>query len=77
MIDHCIAVFQKKAEFKALVTYLTDGIMAIAHNTAGLRDGGQEMRTRWAELNAPKEEEPNGDEIVADILKRANLRMKE
>lgn len=68
--------------------YLTDGIQAIAQNTAtyllpGVGEPikyGMFLTSRWYEMLHPetakaKEPEKSGDEIAADIIKRAGLKV--
>lgn len=56
---------------------MTDALQAIAQNTAGC--GRQVLNSRYAELAGivPRPEDVDGDEIVADLIKRAGLRVKE
>ena len=65
--------------------YLTDGIKAISENTATyLLPGVEEplhygvvLPLRWYEILHPKPAEPekSGDEIAADVIKRAGLKV--
>ena len=65
--------------------YLTDGVQAIAKNAAtyllpGIEDPlhyGVVLPLRWYEILHPKpaEQEKSGDEIAADVIKRAGLKV--
>ena len=78
MIEHCVSVFKKEEEEKLYKAYLTDVLMAIAHNTGAMVETGQVMTERYAELAKWVEVDTrSGDEIAADIIKRAGLKVKE
>lgn len=58
--------------------YVTESLMALANNTAVLPKEGQVMTRRFVEIAGwVKEDERTGDEIAADIIKRAGLRFKD
>ena len=79
VVEHCIAVFRKKAQEKIYRAYITDALKAISQNTAAFNGQGLAMSGRFAELAGyiPKADEMTGDEIVADIIARAGLRTTE
>lgn len=73
VIDHCIAVFQKKQEERAFRTYLTDALRLVTENTAKNVGGGY-LVNRYDELIHPKKEDPrSAEEIAADIIKKIGL----
>lgn len=76
-----MAVFRKEIEDLKFKSYIADGIKAIAENTAKAIPEGTIMKSRYIDMidiiNARKEPEKTGNEIVADIIKRAGLRIKD
>lgn len=81
MVEHCMAVFKKEIEELKFRSYIADGIKAIAANTARAVPEGTIMRSRYIDMvdfiSARREPEKTGDEIVAEIIQRAGLRIKE
>lgn len=56
--------------------YVTDALRQITENTARF-GGGKYMKVRYYDSVNPREEpEKSGDEIAADIIQRAGLKMK-
>lgn len=75
MIDYCVAAFAKDEEERVYRAYLTDALQAISHNTAGMAAEGHVMTRRFAELvNWVEEDTRTGDEVAADVIKRAGLK---
>lgn len=59
------------------MSYLTDAAMTISENLAALLPEGKVMTRRFTELAGWIEtDDRTGDEIAADIIKRAGLRVK-
>ena len=58
--------------------YITEALMAISNNTAPLAKEGQVMSRRFVELVGwVTPDERTGDEIAADIIRRAELRTQD
>ena len=77
MVDHCVSAFRKKQEENLFKSYTADALRAIAHNTAAIPKEGRVIPKRFSELAGWVEEDTRtGDEIAADIIKRAGLRFK-
>lgn len=72
MIEHCITVFQKRAEEKMYRMYVTDALKAITENTAR-RETTTILSKRFVELISETEPEKTGDEIAEEVIKRAGL----
>lgn len=77
VIDHCIAVFQKKNEEKLFKAYVAESLRTIAAMTG--RSAGMKVEMAdYRELAGwTKTDDRTGDEIAADIIKRAGLRMSD
>lgn len=77
VVEHCVSAFRKKQEENLFKSYAADALRAIAYNTAVLPKEGRIITKRFAELAEWVEEDTrSGDEIAADIIKRAGLRFK-
>lgn len=73
MIDHVLALLRQETKELRYRVYLTDALRVIGENTAKYVQG-QYIATRWADtLREKKEEEQSGDEIAADVIRRAGL----
>ena len=55
--------------------YITDALQAITGNTA-MYAGGQAIQERYYDIINKKQDKRSGDEIAADIIKRAGLTIK-
>ena len=56
--------------------YVTDALRVVAENTARFASGNY-IKARYADMIEPKKQDNRtGDEIVADIIKRAGLVVK-
>lgn len=78
VIDYCIACFQKRAEEKLFMTYVAESLKIIAE-MSGLGVNTKVTMKDFRELAGwmdKKHDDRNGDEIAADIIKRAGLRFK-
>lgn len=68
IIDHCHTYCKHRIENEALRTYITDGLKAIAHNTASLRKDSMTLQMRFDELinRSPiqEEETQSAEEII-------------
>ena len=76
MKDFCISLFQKEQEDKAVKIYYAECLRIITENTAKM-GGGSYITAKLADIIDPKKVDARtGDEIVADIIKRAGLVVK-
>ena len=83
VIDHCIAVFskeqeeaKKQEEEKRYRYYLTDCLKLITENTAKYA-GGSYLTISFRDIMDPKPViEKSGDEIAAEVIMRAGLKIK-
>ena len=77
VIDYCIAYFQKRAEEKLFMSYVAETLKSIVEYT-GLSAGVKVTMNDFRELVGwIQKDDRTGDEIAADIIKRAGLRFKE
>ena len=74
MIDHVLAFLQAQNEEQLYRAYLTDALKAIGENTAKAVNGAY-LSVRWADIAEGRHQTDtrSGDEIAADIIKRAGL----
>ena len=76
VMEHCIAAFLQDAEDRIYRAYVTDALMIIAENTAKFA-GGRYLQKRWMDhfddLENGGDDEKSGDEIAAEVIKRAGL----
>ena len=74
MIEHVLAFLQEQSEERLYRAYLTDALKAIGENTAKAVNGAY-LSVRWVDLAEGKHQTDtrSGDEIAADIIKRAGL----
>lgn len=76
VIEHCISAFQHDMEEKQYRTYLTDTLRLIGENVAALSHGSY-IANRWIDTKKKEQnEEKSADEIAADIIRRAGLKLK-
>jgi hypothetical protein len=77
VVDHCILAFNRKCRRDALEYYITDGIKCISESVAN-QLGGSYMQTRFADIikGEVEQDERTGDEIAADIILRAGLKVR-
>ena len=67
MIDHCIALFQKKEQEKAVLLYFGECLRIITENTAKTASGTY-IQAKLSDILEPrKEEERTADEIIGNI----------
>ena len=72
-MSYASAKFEEWDKELAYQIYMTDALRMIAENTAKL-SGGSYMTKRYAEvLVKEKPDNRTGDEIAADIIKKAGL----
>ena len=77
VVEHCVSAFRKKQEENLFKSYTADALRAISYNTAVLPKEGYIIPRRFAELAGwVEQDDRTGDEIAADIIKRAGLRFK-
>ena len=73
---YCIARYKREQEEKAYRVYVTDALRLTVENTAKYA-GGSYIKARYIDVIEPKKvDNRTGDEIVADIIKRAGLVVK-
>ena len=73
MKDFCISLFQKEQEDKAVKIYYAECLRIISENTAKMC-GGSYITAKFADIINPKPiEKRTGEEIAADIIKRAGI----
>ena len=73
MKDFCISLFQKEQEDKAVKIYYAECLRIITENTAKI-GGGSYIAVKLADILNPKHvENRTGEEIAADIIKRAGI----
>ena len=68
-------MFIEEQEEKRYRAYLTDVLMLVSKNTARFVEGGEYLTDRWVEGSKPVDTR-TGDEIAADVIKRAGLTLK-
>lgn len=68
-----MAAFRKEKRKEAFEIYLTDAVKCVGDILANIH-GGSHMRSRFADYFTEKEER-TGDEIAADVIKRAGLKL--
>ena len=73
MKDFCISLFQKEQEDKAVKIYYAECLRIITENTANM-GGGSYVTAKLSDITNPKPvEKRTGEEIAADIIKRAGI----
>lgn len=71
--DFCISLFQKEQEDKAVKFYYAECLRIITENTAKMVDGSY-MKVKFTDIINPKPvDKRTGEEIAADIIKRAGI----
>ena len=71
-----MARLNERAKTEAYRIYVTDALRVVAENTARFASGNY-IKARYADMIEPKKQDTRtGDEIVADIIKRAGLVVK-
>ena len=77
MINHCIAFFRTRKEERLYRAYITD-ILKVTAEMVAAYTGAQITAGDFKELAGwVKTDDRTGDEIAADIIKRAGLRTNE
>jgi len=66
------ARWKEKQRDDAYRIYITDALMAISNNTMTF-GGGSSISVRFADLIYRKQDTRTGDEVAADVIKRAGL----
>ena len=73
MKDFCISLFQKEQEEKAVKIYYAECLRVMTENTAKM-SGGSYITAKLSDIINPKPvENRTGEEIAADIIKRAGI----
>jgi hypothetical protein len=77
VIEHCISVLRIKAKKRLASYYIADALKNI-NDILAERFGGNMMVNRLMDVmtDEKQESEKSGDEIAADIIRRAGLEMK-
>ena len=71
-----MARLNERAKTESYRIYVTDALRVVAENTARFASGNY-IKARYADMIEPKKQDNRtGDEIVADIIKRAGLVVK-
>ena len=71
--DICISLFQKEQEEKAVKIYFAECLRVITENTAKM-SGGSYISAKLSDIINPKPaDNRTGEEIAADIIKRAGI----
>lgn len=71
-----MARLNERAKTEAYRIYVTDALRIVGENTARFASGNY-IKARYADIIEPKKQDNRtGDEIVADIIKRAGLVVK-
>ena len=71
-----MARLNEREKTEAYRIYVTDALRVVAENTARFASGNY-IKARYADIIEPKKQDNRtGDEIVADIIKRAGLVVK-
>ena len=75
MIDHCVSAFDAYSRDEVLRVYVTDALKAISESVSGYL-GGPYMQERYHDLlNGTTQEDLDADEIILDIIERAELKV--
>lgn len=82
VIDHALCCFQQEMEEKRYRAYITDALRILTENSThylipgvGNVDYGMYLKDRWIEPSKAHADNRTGDEIAADIINRAGLRV--
>lgn len=75
VVDYCVRRFRCKQEEKQYRSYIADVLMTMNNNLV-VAFGGMRITTRYIDLNKPVDRR-SGDEIAADVMKRAGLTFAE
>ena len=71
--ETCISLFQKEQEDNAVKIYYAECLRIITENTAKMGDGSY-ITAKLSDIINPKPvEKRTGEEIAADIIKRAGI----
>ena len=73
MKDFCISFFQKEQEDKAVKNYYAECLRIITENTARMCEGSYITAKLSDILNPKPVDNRTGEEIAADIIKRAGI----
>lgn len=77
MVEHCVSVLTESRKQRVFQNYIADGVKFI-NEAIAQQFNGVYLQDRFIELIEPQNKEPErtGDEIAADIIKRAGLKMR-
>lgn len=77
IVDHCIALYNRKMEERAYRVYVTDLLRGIFNRFTP--SGVEPLTERYADCldyEKPKKKEKTGDEIAAEIIEKFSLKQK-
>ena len=76
VIEHCVLAFVDSSAQRIYRIYVTDALMYMSESVAK-SFGGTYLQRRYADLidGIDEEEEMSADEIVLDIIERAELKV--
>ena len=77
IVDHCIALYNRRMEERAFMVYMSDVIMGLYNRF--LPSGAEPLTARYADCldyAKPKKKEKTGDEIAAEIIAKFNLKQE-
>ena len=87
--EHIASSLRREQKELQLFCYVTDALKIMTENTSryivpgvGDVEYGSHLRSRWIELQTSKknyqpEKEKSGDEIAADLIRRAGLKLRD
>ena len=76
VIDYCVSLFNSRIRERLYREYVTSTLKVLNDNFAK-QFGGNVMSMNYADLFESRDQDTRtGDEIVRDIMKRANLKVK-
>lgn len=76
IIDHCVTEYNNAQRQEAYEIYVSESLRAIAENTAALAGGGRYMKAGFMDIIKPKKQDKRtGEEIAADVIKKAGLKV--
>ncbi len=76
MIEHCVLAYDQFIKQKLYQEYVADGLMCLSESVA-TAFGGSYLKRRFIDIiEGVDEEEISADDIVIDIMNRADLKLK-
>lgn len=77
IVDHCIALYNRRMEEQSYRVYVTDLLMGLYNRFTPAES--EPLTVRYAdclEYAKPKKKEKTGDEIAAEIIAKFNLKQE-